>query len=450
MAITPNYEHTANLLSIIKNGSSIYYIKDADLRKIVEGFGDATAKDVATAITENNADLATSGSVYSYVKTAVADLAGAMHFRDVVTPNEGESDLEALARVITDPAAGDIALVGVKEYVYGGSPAKWNELGDENIYLTKTTAGETYVAKSLTVAGINLQDDITVEELQKALKLGSLAYKSSASGSISTIDSIDDITVAKADTYTVSGTAVAVPTAFSALDVTPAGTIAVSAGTAASATYDKATSATITSAESKTGNYTPAGSITLPDITVTHTPSTEKVQVMSTAGTGYSITDGSVTKGKDTTGKFATTGLKAAYTAADETLAFSVLEDSDKASAVTASGSVSYTAPVLSGSLPTFAEKTVVTGIGEASAKYVGDASFSGTQVQLSAGLGYTTSNATVTQPTFTAEFSGTTKTVTPVASTTANAAPFNATVTVEANTVSIVPHSSGKTVTVK
>ena len=67
----------------------------------------------------------------------IADLAGAMHFRGAVTPNEGETDLQALARVITDPASGDVAIITStsKEYVFNGT--SWIELGDEVLYATK-------------------------------------------------------------------------------------------------------------------------------------------------------------------------------------------------------------------------------------------------------------------------------------------------------------------------
>ena len=67
----------------------------------------------------------------------IADLAGAMHFRGAVTPTEGETDLEALARVITDPASGDIAIITTtsREFVYNGTA--WIELGAEELYATK-------------------------------------------------------------------------------------------------------------------------------------------------------------------------------------------------------------------------------------------------------------------------------------------------------------------------
>lgn len=60
-----------------------------------------------------------------------------MHFRGAITKYEGETDAEAIARVITDPAAGDVVIItdSSKEYVYNGSA--WIELGDEALYATK-------------------------------------------------------------------------------------------------------------------------------------------------------------------------------------------------------------------------------------------------------------------------------------------------------------------------
>ena len=81
-----------------------------------------------------------------------------------------------------------------------------------------------------------------------------------------------------------------------------------------------------------------------------------------------------------------------------------VFSDASTSQAVTASGAVSYTAPVLSGALPTFGTQGVVTGITSASAT----ASFTGNAVDISATPNATATAASVTQPTFTAEFTGT------------------------------------------
>lgn len=122
------------------------------LEKISDA-GTAAAKDVATtAIAEDTTDasLVTAAQVAKFVQDEVADLEGATHFRGVVDSLDE----------ITDPKAGDIAIVGVKEYIYTDKNA-WKELGDETIYVTKTT----------TIAGVDLQNDITAEELRTALNV---------------------------------------------------------------------------------------------------------------------------------------------------------------------------------------------------------------------------------------------------------------------------------------
>ena len=97
------------------------------------------------------------------------------------------------------------------------------------------------------------------------------------------------MTVADAGTYNVTSTSVSVPATYSALDVTPAGSVALTAGTAAAASYDKTTSVAISSAAPVEGtsvaNYTPAGSVTVTDVTVT--PSNVSVATVTDAGTAY-------------------------------------------------------------------------------------------------------------------------------------------------------------------
>ena len=133
----------------------------------------------------------------------------------------------------------------------------------------------------------------------------------------------------------------------------------------------------------KQKKYTPAGSITLPSFSSTVTPSTDSVATVTNAGTAYTITDGSVSKAADTKSKFATEGLTASYTAATETLVFAA---AGKADAVTAAGEVTYTKPVLKGSLPTFGTKTVLTGATVATTAN-GKATFAGTEADITPSL---------------------------------------------------------------
>ena len=75
-----------------------------------------------------------------------------MHFRGVITRQTGETDAQAIARVITNPEAGDVVVMSdnAKEYIYESSTIGWKEVGDETEFVKKTT----------TIAGVDLQDSI--------------------------------------------------------------------------------------------------------------------------------------------------------------------------------------------------------------------------------------------------------------------------------------------------
>ena len=287
---------------------------------------------------------------------------------------------------------------------------------------------------------------IKATELQNALGLKALAYKDNGSVAVTTIDSFNSFSTGAAGTYSVSSTSVSVPATYSALDVTPAGSVTITAGTAAAASYDKTTGVAISSAApvegTSTANYTPAGTVSVTDVTVT--PSTASVATVTDYGTDYQLTAGSCVKDSDTTSAFATEGIVASIGPGDsaETL---ILTSASTSNAVTASGGITYTNPSLSGALPTFGSQTVVTGITSSSAT----ASFSGTGTVLSASPSYTSTEASVTQPTYTAEFTGTSKNVTPVVATTTSAAGTDGSVTVSSENITPTATSTEKTISV-
>lgn len=119
--------------------------------------GTAANEDIkAGAIADADGETATldetlvnAAQVVKYVKDKTADISGALHFRGIKTAT---SD-------ITDPAQGDVVIVGTTEYIYDG--ANWQELGDEG----------NYVPKARTVAGVDLVDDITKAEMLTALNV---------------------------------------------------------------------------------------------------------------------------------------------------------------------------------------------------------------------------------------------------------------------------------------
>ena len=423
------YANNDNVLSKVKFGNTTYYLKDAAARAILDTFGDSVTYNVANAIADGSNDLVTADQVYDYVGRQIGAIGTALNLRSesdhTQVPTSGEGAV----------AAGDFVVESDgKEWLYDGTA--WREVGDESAYVPKT----------YTIAGVDLADSITKSELQSALELGALAYKDSGSVKITTIDSFNSITVADAGTYNVSSTAVSVPATYDALDVTPAGSVTITAGTAAAASYDKVSGVAISAAAPVEGtsvaNYTPSGSVSVTNVTVT--PSTTSVATVTDAGTAYQLTDGSVSQGSDTTSAFATEGVVASIGTGNEAETL-ILTAANTSNAVTASGTVSYTKPTLSGSLPTFGSETVVDGITSASAS----ASFSGDGTVLSANPSFTSTAATVTQPTFTGSFSGTSKSVTPTVATTTSAAGTDGSVTVTSSSVTPTANSTEKTVSV-
>ena len=468
MALSPVYENT-NTLKKLTVGGATYFLKDADLRKLVESFGSVVYKDVVTTFNEDGADIATEAATAAYIKEKIAGLQGAMHFVGVTgARTEGDTDLQVIEKFYTAkgvlPAAGDVILIGdnAKEYICSAAgataaAATWEEVGDQTIYLTIAAAAATYTPMTRTIAGIDLKDDITAEEMKTALGLKALAYKDTASGSVDVIDTINNITVGKAGEYNVAGqTTVDVAQTFTALDVTPAGNITVNAGTAAAATYQKTTAATISASdvgEGQSANYTPAGTVSLPSLTAGVTLQGVNVPTVTDAGTSYSLTPGSVSKAEDTASKFVKKGVSFAVDEGEEALTLSYVANTDSefySDALTATGAVDYTAPVLSGSLPTFGTQEVAAKTGAtATAAYDGAATFTGAGTILGAALTYATDNAAVTQPTFTADFEGTSKSVTPTAATTAAVAQAGGKITVAEQDTAITHTTKKATVTV-
>lgn len=417
------YANNDNVLSKVKFGNTTYYIKDAAARAILDTFGNATLENVATSIADGGTGLVTSDQVYDFVNRQIGAVGDILNLRS-------ESD----HTTVETPATGDFVVESDgSEWLYDGTA--WREVGSENAYVLKT----------FTIAGLDMADNITKAELQQALELGALAYKNSGSVKVTTIDSMSKFSTGAAGEYSVVASSVSVPATYSALDVTPAGSVTVEAGTAAAASYDKTTSVAISAAAPVEGtsvaNYTPAGTVTVSNVTVT--PSNVSVATVTDAGTAYQLQAGSMTQGADTKSAFATAGVTVSVDENDAEML--VFTDAVTAQAVTASGTVTYVDPSLTGSLPTFGSQSVVSGISSASA----EASFSGTGTVLSASPAYTTTDATVTQPTFTASFEGTSKSVTPAVATTVNAAGTDGKVTVASEDITPAFTATEKTATV-
>jgi len=411
------------VLSKVKFGNNTYYMKDADVRAILDTFGNIVTENKATKIENGATGIPNADQVYDFVVQQVTEVGKALN---LIAATDHTT--------VEDPRVGDFVVESDgSEWVYDGKG--WREVGTENAYVKKT----------FTIAGIDMQDNITVAELKQALELKALAFKDSGSVKVTTIDSFNSFSTGKAGEYSVASTPVSVPETFNALDVTPAGSVTVSAGTAAAASYDKTTGVTVATAapvDGQSATYTPAGQVTVTSVTVT--PDNVSVAKVTDAGTAYQLTAGNAVKAADTKSAFATEGVVASIGTGDdaETL---ILTAAGTADAVTAAGDITYTAPQLTGSLPTFGTESVVSGIASASAQ----ASFSGTGVMINATPTHTATDATVTQPTFTAAFEGTSKTVTPVAATTVKAAGTDGKVTVASESITPTAESTEKTLNV-
>lgn len=376
------------VISKLTIGDKTYYLKDAEVRELLKTLGTAAQKDVAAGVGANEQGLVTG----AMVQAAIAGIAGSMHFRGVFT-----STTE-----VTDPAAGDVIIVGVKEYVYGGDPADWHELGDETLYALKT----------VTIGTQNLSANINLDTLVADMGLGKLAKKDSATGTVAG----QTITGVKA-TGNVTGsidialtqTATAATLAKSAY--TPAGSIAA----------DVTATGKVSIAKDAENGVQISGSVSAPTVTVT--PATDSIQKVTSVGELPSKAKDIFTANGDDT---FTAGSQAAWSAnvddASETLSFSFT--ANDLPTFKQGAKASYTEGAFStGSLPTLAAEgtTVVTGITGATATapvftgdkfaatFTGDkntvnAAFTGTEVQVVSGVTYDKATVDVAQTTFTAD----------------------------------------------
>lgn len=344
------------VISKLKIGEQTYYLKDAEARELLATLGNAAQKDVAAGVSAGEQGLVTGAQV----QAAIAGISGSMHFRGVVSAT---SDIK-------DPAPGDVVIIGVKEYVYGGEPAAWHELGDESIY----------ALKEVTIGTQNLSANINLDTLAADMGLGKLAKKDSATGTVpgqtisgikATGNSAGSIDVE----LTQTPTAATVATKTQAITGGVTGTV-VANGSVGIAKSDAGTQI--------------SGSVSAPTVTVT--PSTDSIKKVTSVGT--LPTKAADTWNAGTLPSF-TQGAKAQWSASvddHETLSFSFTANGDDTfSKGTLPNYVEGT--FTQGTLPTLAAAgtTVVTGITSATASapvFTGDkfaATFTGSSANISA-----------------------------------------------------------------
>lgn len=420
-------------LSIFNVGGVDYNLKDAAAtaklntllgKQTVQELGAAAWKAVAANISGEG--LVDASVVKAYVDSQV----GQIHNFDVVIDADGTAasgpsvtaSADTMYKIYLVPSA-DAAAGGYIEYITIRSGAEgaytytWEAIGNTKVSLTG------YVPTSTTIATIKLDHNITVAELQTALGLKAFAYAATGTATVAA-KTVSGVKATGTSTGSISGDIAYAETAITSTGkVTATGSVtgsAISGGSIAVTLKDAeaATAASVTAeaykpAGSVTSNFVAdadngvaiAGTISKPTATVT--PATATVQEMKTSGTEYSITKGSVAKAADTKSDFATEGVTASVDEATETLTFAAAGTSK---AVTAAGDVTYTAPVLSGALPTFgASAAVMTGVTVDVSqptfdgnKYAVKSSFAGTEVEDMKVTGVTYVKQAVNTATFT------------------------------------------------
>lgn len=346
------------VISKLTIGDQTYYLKDAEARELLATLGTAAKKDVAAGVSADEQGLVTGAQV----QAAIAGISGSMHFRGVFASLDD----------VTDPVAGDVVIVGVKEYVYGGEPAAWHELGDETIYALKT----------ITIGTQNLSANINLDTLATDMGLGKLSKKDSATGTVAgqTISGVK-ATGNISGSIEVALTQTSTAATLTKSDYTPSGDVA---GTVVA-------SGSVSIAKDAENGTQISGSVSAPTVTVT--PATDTIKKVTSVGTlPTKAADTFTPNGDDTF----TAGSQAAWSAsvddASETLSFSFTTNT--LPTFKQGAKASYTEGAFDGgTLPELAATgtTVVTGITKAEASaptFTGDkfaASFTGASANITA-----------------------------------------------------------------
>lgn len=378
------------LISKVKIGETAYDLKDAESRSnistllgshAIEALGTAAWKAVTTEISDGDGKIADAATVKAYVDAQV----GAIPSFDVVVVTElptASADtfhkiyLMAQSRTATTNIYDEY--ITVRSGSTGSYTYSWEKIGSTETDLSG------YVKKTQTIATIDLENDITTEELQTALGLKAMAYADKASGTVAgqTISGIKatgtpsgeiDVTLGQTSTAATLTTSAYTPAGDVTGSVTAAGTVAIKKDNEKGVQISGRVSAPTVSVELNTGS----------------------IQPVSSVGTLPTYTDGSYTAPSvtETASAFATAGLVAAIDKDDtEMLVFSA---ADTSNALTSTGfkAGSYTAPkYVAGTLPTLGTAvsfaTDVKTVTATEPTFTGDkfgATFTGTSSDISA-----------------------------------------------------------------
>ena len=178
--------------AVVANGAITAATKNSLVKYDAKGLvtsgvaaGTAATKDVATEAisTSANDNLVTGSQVKTYVDSAVAGLAGAMHFVGVST-TDPKGATGATVSGHTKWSAGDVVIYGNKEFVLDkaeNKAANWHELGDESIYAVKGSIVNADIAANAAIDqskinGLGTSLDGKVDKVTDAVKGNFVAF----------------------------------------------------------------------------------------------------------------------------------------------------------------------------------------------------------------------------------------------------------------------------------
>ena len=178
--------------AVVANGAITAATKNSLVKYDAKGLvtsgvaaGTAATKDVATQAisTSANDNLVTGSQVKTYVDSAVAGLAGAMHFVGVST-TDPKGSTGATVSGHTKWAAGDVVIFGNKEFVLDkaeNKAANWHELGDESIYAVKGSIVNADIAANAAIDqskinGLGASLNAKVDKVTDAVKGNFVAF----------------------------------------------------------------------------------------------------------------------------------------------------------------------------------------------------------------------------------------------------------------------------------
>ena len=112
MAVNPSAK--SNYLSKVQINGGIYWVKDAELRELLNSA--ATKEAIESIITDGadanntNSTIPTTLALTTWLEQKIAGLTGAMHFAGVTNPEAGDTPEERIAAKVPNPSAGDTVI----------------------------------------------------------------------------------------------------------------------------------------------------------------------------------------------------------------------------------------------------------------------------------------------------------------------------------------------------